>query len=123
MFDNFIKLVIGDLDKKREYKQLMKRVDELPQDYKYAFKKIQKYMYTVVSPNKDITIFTDMTMFTDLVELFETSAADKRQIIDVIGRDIDKFSDDFMNSYTTNSENLRDRLNREIMEKFNKEGW
>lgn len=123
MFDNFIKLVIGDLDKKREYKQLMKRVDELPQDYKYAFKKIQKYMYTVGSPNKDITIFTDMTMFTDLVELFETSASDKRQIIDVIGRDIDKFSDDFMSSYTTNSENLRDRLNREIMEKFNKEGW
>ncbi len=123
MFDNFIKLVIGDLDKKREYKQLMKRVDELPQDYKYAFKKIQKYMYTVGSPNKDITIFTDMTMFTDLVELFETSAADKRQIIDVIGRDIDKFSDEFMSSYTNNSENLRDRLNRDIMEKFNKEGW
>ena len=123
MFDNFVKLVIGDLDKKREYKQLMKRVDELPQDYKYAFKKIQKYMYTVGAPNKDITIFTDMTMFTDLVDLFETSAADKRQIIDVIGRDIDKFSDEFMSSYTNNPENLRDRLNREIMEKFNKEGW
>lgn len=122
MLDNFIKLIIGDLEEKREYKQMMKKVDALPKDYHYAFKKIQKYMYTVGGPGGNMTIFTDMTMFTDLVDLFETSAADGRQVIDVIGCDVDKFCDEFMSAYLTNSLTLREKLNREIMEKFNQEG-
>lgn len=56
MIDNFIKLIIGDLDEKRKYKQMMKRVNALPKDYSFAFKKIQKYMYTVGDPNGDMTI-------------------------------------------------------------------
>ena len=39
MLDNFIKLVIGDLNEKREYKKIMKRVNALPKDYSFAFKK------------------------------------------------------------------------------------
>ena len=119
MLDNFIKLIIGDLEEKREYKQMMKKVDALPKDYHYAFKKIQKY---VGGPGGNMTIFTDMTMFTDLVDLFETSAADGRQVIDVIGSDVDKFCDEFMSAYLTNSLTSREKLNREIMEKFNQEG-
>ena len=122
MIDNFIKLIIGDLNEKREYKQMMKRVDELPKDYNFAFKNIQKYMYSVGAPGGDITIFTDMTMFKDLVDLFEASAADGRQVIDVIGSDVSKFCDEFMSAYITNSETLGKKLNKEIMEKFNKEG-
>lgn len=121
MLDNFIKLIIGDLDDKREYKQMMKRVDELPKEYNYAFKKIQKYMYTVGVPCCDMKVFTDMNMFADLVDLFEVSASDGREVIDVIGRDVGKFCDEFMSAYTTNSEMLREKLNKEIMEKFNKE--
>lgn len=122
MFDNFIKLIIGDLDEKREYKQMMKRVDALPKDYSFAFKNIQKYMYSVGAPGGDMTIFTDMTMFMDLVDLFETNAADGRQVIDVIGSDVGKFCDEFMSAYVTNSETLQKKLNTEIMEKFNKKG-
>lgn len=122
MLDNFIKLIIGDLDEKREYKQMMKRVDALPKDYSFAFKKIQKYMYSVGAPGGNMTIFTDITMFTDLVDLFEASATDGRQVIDVIGSNVDKFCDELMSAYITNSETLREKLNKEIMEKFNKEG-
>jgi DNA-binding ferritin-like protein (Dps family) len=122
MLDNFIKLIIGDLEVKREYKQMIKRVDSLPKDYNFAFKQIQKYMYSVGAPGGDITIFTDMTMFMDLVDLFEASVADKRQVIDVIGSDVGKFCDEFMSAYITNSKTLQKKLNQEIMEKFNKEG-
>ena len=122
MIDNFIKFIIGDLNEKREYKQMMKRVDALPEDYNFAFKKIQKYMYSVGAPGGDMTIFMNMTMFTDLVDLFEVSAADGRQVIDVIGSDVGKFCDEFMSAYTTNSKTSREKLNKEIMEKFNKEG-
>ncbi len=41
MLDSIIKLIIGDLEEKREYKQMMKSVDALPKDYKFAFRKIQ----------------------------------------------------------------------------------
>lgn len=122
MIDKFIKLVIGDLDKKREYKQMMKRVNALPKDYSFAFKQIQKYMYTTGAPSGDVTVFTDMTMFMDLIDLFEVSAIDKRQVIDVIGSDVGKFCDEFMSAYTIDSKTLGEKLNKEIMERFNKEG-
>lgn len=57
MFDSIIKLIIGNLDDKRAYKQMMKRVNALPNDYKFAFRKIQHYIYTVGSINADKTIF------------------------------------------------------------------
>lgn len=122
MIDNFIKLIVGDLNEKREYKQMMKRVDALPKDYKFAFKKIQKYMYTVGAPGGDVSIFTDMKMFMDLVDLFETSVADERAVVDVVGSDVSKFCDELMSAYTSKTETLGEKLNREIMEKFNKEG-
>ncbi|UVI33341.1 DUF1048 domain-containing protein [Paenibacillus spongiae] len=125
MLDSIIKLIIGDMEEKRAYKQMMKRVDALPKDYRFAFRKIQHYMFTVGPPGGDMTLFTDLTMFTDLVDLFEASAAEGRQVLDVIGIDVGKFSDEFMRASVINTENtekLREKLNKEIMEKFNKEG-
>lgn len=121
MFDSIIKLIIGNLDDKRAYKQMMKRVNALPNDYKFAFRKIQHYIYTVGLINADKTIFDDITIFTDLIDLFEASAAEGKNIIDVIGSDVDRFSDEFMKTYITNAETKREKLNREIAEKFNKE--
>lgn len=121
MFNSITKLIIGDIEEKRTYKQMMKRADELPEDYRFAFKKIQKYMYSVGAPGGDITIFTDMTMFTDLIDLFEVSSSDGRKVIDVIGNDVGKFCDEFMNAYIINKETQREKLNKEIMERFRKE--
>ncbi|AHF10458.1 DUF1048 domain-containing protein [Dehalobacter restrictus] len=122
MLDSFKKLIIGDMEEKRAYKQMMKRVDALPKDYRFAFRKIQHYMYSVGPSGGDMTIFTDLTMFTDLVDLFEASAAESRHILDVIGNDVGKFCDEFMRASVANTETLRERINKEVMEKFNKEG-
>lgn len=120
MIDNFIKLIIGDLDEKRKYKQMIKRVNALPKDYSFAFKKIQKYMYTVGDPNGDMTIFNDLEIFTDLIDLFEISSVEKRKISDVIGTDVSRFCNDFISAYTTGT--FKEKLNKEIMERFNNEG-
>lgn len=124
MLDSIIKLIIGDMEDKRAYKQIMKRVDALPKDYRFAFRKIQHYMFSVGPPGGDMTIFTDLTMFTDLVDLFESSAADGKQVLDVIGSDVGRFCDEFMRASvnTENTEQLREKLNKEVMEKFKKEG-
>lgn len=121
MLDSIINLIIGDMEDKRTYKQMMKRVDALPKDYRFAFRKIQHYMLSVGSPGGDMTIFKDMTIFTDLVDLFEASAADGRQVLDVIGNDVGKFCDEFMHASVANTETLREKLNKEVIEKFNKE--
>lgn len=122
MLGSIIKLIIGDIEGKRAYKRMIKRVDALPKDYRFAFKKIKHYMYSVGSLGADMTIFTDLTMFTDLIDLFETSAAEGRQVLDVIGSDVSKFSDEFMHASVSNTKTLREKINKEIMEKFNKEG-
>lgn len=122
MLDSIIKLIIGDLEDKRAYKQMMKRARALPKDYRFAFRKIQHYMFSVGSPDDDITIFTDLTMFTDLVDLFEASAAEGKHVLDVIGSDIGKFSDELMSASVANTQTLREKINKEVMEKFKKEG-
>ena len=117
MFKSFIKLIIGDLDEKRAYKKLMKRVDSLPEDYQFTFRKIQQYMYRVGALDGDVTIFTDLTMFQDLIELFKTSSAEGRTVLDVIGNDIASFSDDFMRAARENSNQSKDtrqKLSEEI---------
>ncbi|MDF2937458.1 MAG: hypothetical protein K0Q90_2831 [Paenibacillaceae bacterium] len=122
MLDSIIKLIIGDLEEKRAYKQLMKRVNSLPEDYRYAFRKIQHYMFSVGPTGGDMTVFTDLTMFTDLVELLEASAAEGKRVLDVTGSDVGMFSDEFMRASVTHHETPREKLNQEIKEKFNKNG-
>lgn len=122
MFNSIKKLIIGDLDDKRKYKQIMKRVDDLPKDYNFAFKQIQKYIYTVGGVSGDITMFNNLNIFEDLLDLFEESVADERNIIEVIGNDASKFCDEFMNAYVNDSKTIREKLNKEIMERFNEGG-
>lgn len=122
MLDSIIKLLIGDMEEKRAYKKLMKRVDALPEDYRFSFRKIQHYMYSVGPPGGDMTIFTDLGMFADLVNLLEASAAEDKQVLDVIGNDVGAFCDGFMRAAAAGNENSRDKLNKEIMGKFKREG-
>jgi DNA-binding ferritin-like protein (Dps family) len=121
MLDSIIKLIVGDMEEKRAYKQMMKRVDALPKEYRFAFHKIQHYMFTVGPIGGDMKIFTDLTMFTNLVDLFEESAAEGRQVLDVIGSDVGKFCDEFMRAFVGNTETLREKLNKEVTEKLSRE--
>lgn len=122
MLDSIMKLIIGDLNEKRAYKQLMKRVNALPEEYRYTFRKIQHYMFSVGPPGGDMTVFTDLTMFTDLVELLETSAAEGKPVLEITGSDVARFCDEFMRASGSHHEAPQKKLNQEIMDKFNKNG-
>lgn len=122
MFDRFIKLVIGDLEEKKEYRRMMRRVNTLPQEYCYAFKKVQRYMYNIGGINGDMAVFVNFKVFVSLLELFETSVAEGKNVIDITGSDVGHFADEFMAAYSTDTETVRDKLNHEIAEYFNKEG-
>lgn len=114
MLDSFIKLVIGDLDEKKEYRQMMNRVKALPEDYRYVYEKIQKYMW----------IFGDGFDTGDLLELFEGGAAEGKQVLDITGEDVAVFCDELICASGGGAEPLGEKINREIAEHFSdkKEG-
>lgn len=116
----FIKLIIGDPWDSRGYKQMMKRVKALPKDYQYVFSRIKHYM-TV----HGLDPYGGLAIFTDLVDLFEASAAEGRLVLEVIGSDVGGFCNELIRTSVIHAEiteKLREKLNKEIMGEFNKEG-
>jgi len=121
LFDSIKKLIIGDIEAKRGYKQMMKRVDALPEDYRFTFRKIEKYVNTTgVGIGNDLGI----TLFMDLIDFFEASATEGKQVLDVIGKDVGAFVDELASTTASYTEYLREReaMNKDIIGKFNKEG-
>lgn len=84
----FIELIIGDLESKKEYKAFMKKVNSLPKDYAFVFKKIQKYMWNFGYGFGEEII--------NLYELFEASAAEGKYVLEVTGEDVAAFADELM---------------------------
>lgn len=84
----FIELIVGDLESKKEYKVFMKKVNSLPKDYAFVFKKIQKYMWNFGYGFGEEII--------NLYELFEASAAEGKHVLDVTGEDVAAFADELM---------------------------
>lgn len=113
---SILEVVLGDLDEKRAYRQKMKRVKALPENYRIAFKKIQKYLYHHGEEG------WNMTIFDDLIDLFESSAADRKDLSDVIGNDAAKFCDELILAANTNRNTRRNKLNQEIADYFDRKG-
>lgn len=99
---------------KREYKQQMARVNALPEDYRYVFKKIQNHMYQFTAGSG----YDMMKIHYDLIELFESGAADGKAVLDITGKDVASFCDELLRDANTYTENWREKLNRDIQKKF-----
>ncbi|MBO9128938.1 DUF1048 domain-containing protein [Bacillus sp. 165] len=84
----FIELIIGDLESKKEYNAFMKKVNSLPKDYAFVFKKIQKYMWNFGYGFGEEIV--------NLYELFEASSAEGKHVLDVTGEDVAAFADELM---------------------------
>ncbi len=109
---SFLELIVGSLDEKRAYRQLMKRVNALPKDYRFAYKKIQHYMYYFEASG------CDMDMLTDLLDLFEASACEGKAVLDVLGSDVATFCDELIRATTQHGATTREKLNEDILNHF-----
>jgi DNA-binding ferritin-like protein (Dps family) len=76
-------------EEKREYRELQARVKALPADYEKTYKAIQSYCYNTGLINND------WQRFTDLLDLFEVSAADGFPVKNIVGGDVAEFCDVF----------------------------
>lgn len=114
-FDNYfnIKKIIAS---KREYKQQLARVEALPKDYQYVFKKIQGHMWMFAAGAG----YDMMKIHYGLIELFEAGAADGKHVLEITGEDVAAFCDELLRSTSTYTENWREALNRDILKKLGK---
>ena len=104
------------VEEKREYKQQIARVDAMPDDYKFVFKKIQNYMWMFTAGAG----YDMMKLHYDLIELFESGVTNGKKVLEITGDDVATFCDELLLNCKTYTENRREKLNREIHEKLSK---
>lgn len=109
----FIKKLIQD---KKDYKEQMAKVDALPEEYRFVFKKIQDYLWQYAGGDGSEMLKTQY----ELIELFEVSAAEGKHVLDVTGDDVVGFCDELLRSTKMWTDHYRTKLNREMQNKFGK---
>lgn len=112
-FDNYFN-IRKMIESKREYKETMARVKKLPEDYEYVFKKIQSHMWNFGSGAG----YDMMAIHNDLVDLFEESAANGKDVLEVTGDDVAAFCEELLRNASTYAQDWRTKLNREIHDKL-----
>jgi len=105
---------------KREFNRMQARANALPQDYAYVYHKIQRYMWWNAwrfsgGDEMDLT-----PLFADLLDLFETAAAEGKPVLDVMGEDVAAFCDELLQNTHMSTGGQGEALNRDIMNKLGK---
>lgn len=108
---DIVELLVGDLDEKKEYRKMMARVNALPEDYRFVFEKIQKYMWTFAPDGFDMS---------GLIELFESGAAEGTPVLAITGKDVAAFCDELIRVSSGYTEKKKEKINAEIVEHLRK---
>ncbi|WHY64523.1 DUF1048 domain-containing protein [Neobacillus sp. SuZ13] len=104
--------IIGSLEDKREWKAMEARSKALPNEYRNAYKAIQKYMWTA---GGGPTNWKDTSrIFFGILELFEEGAAEGKKVTDLTGKDVAAFCDDLVKDEDTWKDKYRKKLNDTI---------
>ena len=112
--EGFLKKVLGD---KKEWRRMEARVEALPSDYRIVYGEIKKYMWRFTAGDgMDI-----VAILKDLLELFETGAADGKRALEITGEDVAAFCDELLRNANTYTEKWHDALNRNVMNKLRAE--
>jgi DNA-binding ferritin-like protein (Dps family) len=99
----FIAKVIGG---KRQWRQHKARTRQLPASYRTAVEALERYMM-YCGPGGDGA--EAASMFDDLIDLFEQSAANQIPIRDIVGEDPVEFLEAFVRNYPDGQWRVRER--------------
>lgn len=94
--------VIGDIGDKRRWWQYKARAKQLPEPYRTAVDACERYLMYFGSGG-------GVSLFEDLIDLFEQSAADRTPIREVVGEDPVEFIEAFARNYQEESWINRER--------------
>ena len=96
MATNWIELVAGSLEQKKQYRQYKARIKALPPNYRTAIEALDRYLMYFGAVTKGDTL---LLMLEDLLVLFEQSAADGTTVRAIVGADPVEFVDSFLANY------------------------
>ena len=109
--DNFLTRIKGD---KKEWKRMEARAEALPSDYRIVYGEIKKYLWRFTAGDgMDI-----VAILKDLLELFETVAAEGKRALDVTGPEVAAFCDELLRNANTYTEKWHEALNRDVLDKL-----
>jgi len=108
-----IDTIIGSVEEKKEWRAIEKRAKGLPHDYRIAYEEIKHYLWKSSG-------ITTIDAFRVLIDLFEESAANGRQVLEITGNDVAAFCDELVRGEKTYFEDLRKKLNKNIAKKIGK---
>lgn len=112
---DFLNKILGDLEAKKEWKATEARAKALPKEYHVVYEEIKHYVWQggtgVVDPTN---------LFKRLVDLFEEGSKDGKQVLEVTGDDVAAFVKELLRGEKTLTEDLHEKLNREIAKKLGK---
>jgi DNA-binding ferritin-like protein (Dps family) len=97
MAQKWYEVVTGSLEQKKDYRQLRRRIEALPEPYRVAAKAVQRYfMYTgSMVMDGDVAL----AMMADFAELWERAVADETPVHAIVGDDPVGFADSFAEAY------------------------
>lgn len=101
------------MESKREWKRQMARVKALGDDYEYVYGKIMHYLFSYGVGDEKI--------FSGLIELFESGAAEGKRVLEITGEDVAGFCDELIRDAKTYTEKWRRDMNSDIQKKLGKE--
>jgi DNA-binding ferritin-like protein (Dps family) len=109
---NIAEVLIGNLREKAEYKANRKLLKDLPEDYQYVYKAIEKFMYNFTF-NGDV-----FKILMDVLEAFAIAAQDKKPVLSIIGDDVAGFCDNIIKESQVKT--WHDKQQEELIKKINK---
>ena len=105
MTAKWIEKLTGPLEQKKRYRQTKARAEQLQPPYRTAVDAVQRYlMYAGGGDGSGL-----VTMYEDLVDLFEQSAASGTPVRDVVGEDPVEFVETFLQNYPQGQWRIRER--------------
>ena len=101
--NKFISKVIGE---KRQWRQYKARTRQLPASYRTAVEALERYLMYAAPGGDGAGV---ASMFEDLVDLFEQSAANGTPIREIVGEDPVEFLQAFVRNYPDGQWRIRER--------------
>ena len=111
-YRQYLEVVTGSLEDKKRWWQYKARIKELPENYRTAVEALERYLMHF-GPGDGAEA---ASMYEELADLFEQSAADQTPIREVVGEDPAEFAEAFLANYPGGSwiRRERERLNNAI---------
>ena len=107
----YLKKLVWD---KKEYKQMMARVEKMPADYQFVYKKIQGYMWNFAAGDG----YDMLQIHYELIDLFEAGAADGKQVLEITGDDVASFCNELLENAKTYTADWGKKLNETILKEL-----